>query len=214
MNAKTIILIGSGAQAEYALESLQRHQKKITMVFDPIGHKAGSRFHGLQVARFDEKVLFDILSQENGAGVLVCLSDAHYKEKIFKKFTPSCSFINAIHPQCVIAGSAQIGGNVIINAGAVIQPKASVGDGCMIHSGVIVEHDNVIGDFANLAPGVTLAGGVRIGRRSVVNTGTVVAPNAVIGDDCIIGAGSVVMNDIPPQTLAYGSPARVVKDAG
>ena len=34
----------------------------------------------------------------------------------------------------------------------------------------------------------------------------------VIGDNVIIGAGSVVVKDIPSDCLAYGVPAKVVKD--
>ena len=44
-----------------------------------------------------------------------------------------------------------------------------------------------------IAGGVTILGGVRIGEGSV------------------IGAGSVVTKDIPPNSLAYGNPCRVVR---
>jgi acetyltransferase-like isoleucine patch superfamily enzyme len=33
-----------------------------------------------------------------------------------------------------------------------------------------------------------------------------------IGEHSLIGAGSVVTKDIPPYSLAYGNPARVVGD--
>ncbi len=36
-------------------------------------------------------------------------------------------------------------------------------------------------------------------------------PNVTIGKHCIIGALSVVNKDIPPYSVAVGSPARVVK---
>ena len=36
-------------------------------------------------------------------------------------------------------------------------------------------------------------------------------PDVTIGNNCVIGAGSVVTRSIPPNSLAMGSPARVVR---
>jgi virginiamycin A acetyltransferase len=37
---------------------------------------------------------------------------------------------------------------------------------------------------------------------------------AEVGDGCTIGAGSVVTNPVPPQSVAVGSPARVIRTEG
>lgn len=50
---------------------------------------------------------------------------------------------------------------------------------------------------------------VAIGRNVWIGTNTVVM--ADIGDDCIIGAGSVVTKPIPPNSVAVGNPARVIR---
>ena len=52
----------------------------------------------------------------------------------------------------------------------------------------------VIEDNVWIASGVTVCAGVTIGRNSV------------------IGAGSVVTRDIPPNSLAYGVPCRVIRE--
>ena len=36
-------------------------------------------------------------------------------------------------------------------------------------------------------------------------------PGVTIGDYSVIGAGSVVTRDIPPYSIAVGSPAKVIK---
>ena len=47
-----------------------------------------------------------------------------------------------------------------------------------------------------IGPGSSIGAGVRIGRNTIV------------------GAGSVVLKDLPPDSFAVGSPARVIKPNG
>ena len=53
--------------------------------------------------------------------------------------------------------------------------------------------------------GVTIGNNVWIGRNAVVT------PGVSIGDGSVIGANSVVTRDIPPNSLAAGAPARVIR---
>jgi acetyltransferase-like isoleucine patch superfamily enzyme len=48
-------------------------------------------------------------------------------------------------------------------------------------------------------------------RGAKVGTGSVILAGVTIGEDALVGAGSVVTRDVPPQTVAYGVPARVRK---
>ncbi|MBR3018275.1 MAG: sugar O-acetyltransferase [Clostridia bacterium] len=52
---------------------------------------------------------------------------------------------------------------------------------------------------------------VCIGNGCWFGANVVVCPGVTIGDNCVIGAGSVVTRDIPPNSLAAGVPARVLR---
>jgi maltose O-acetyltransferase len=43
--------------------------------------------------------------------------------------------------------------------------------------------------------------------------GVVVLPGVTIGENSVIGAGSVVTRDIPPNAVAVGNPARIIRTA-
>jgi carbonic anhydrase/acetyltransferase-like protein (isoleucine patch superfamily) len=45
-----------------------------------------------------------------------------------------------------------------------------------------------------------------------VGDSAIVCKGVTIGENSIIGAGSVVTDDVPPNTIAAGNPARVVKE--
>jgi acetyltransferase-like isoleucine patch superfamily enzyme len=51
---------------------------------------------------------------------------------------------------------------------------------------------------------------VTIGNDCWIGGNTIIMPGIKIGNGCTIGAGSVVTRDIPPFSVAIGSPARVV----
>ena len=53
---------------------------------------------------------------------------------------------------------------------------------------------------------------VRLGNNVFIDVNLVVLPNGTIGDNSIIGAGSVVTKDIPPNVVAVGNPAKVIRD--
>ncbi|KAJ5892195.1 uncharacterized protein N7473_008423 [Penicillium subrubescens] len=52
---------------------------------------------------------------------------------------------------------------------------------------------------------------VRIGDDCWIGGNVVILPGVTIGEGCTIGAGSVVTKDIPPFSVAVGSPCKVIK---
>ncbi len=55
------------------------------------------------------------------------------------------------------------------------------------------------------------AAAVRIGNNVWIGDGAIVGKGVTIGDNSIIGAGAVVTKDVPPDVIAAGNPAVVVK---
>lgn len=55
-------------------------------------------------------------------------------------------------------------------------------------------------------------GEIHIGKGVMVGMESTIMPGVTIGDGAIIGACSTVLKDVPPYTVAIGSPAKVVKE--
>jgi UDP-N-acetylbacillosamine N-acetyltransferase len=118
----------------------------------------------------------------------------------------------AIHPQTIMAYSASIGSGSVVTAGAVIGPEVEIGANCIINTCASIDHECVIADGVHVGPGVHLGGKVRVGRGAWIGIGGIVKDSINIGPYAVVGAGSVVLSDIPPGVVAYGTPAKVIRE--
>lgn len=67
------------------------------------------------------------------------------------------------------------------------------------------------GDIPYKFQGISRIAPIRIGRGAWLGQNVVVMPGVTIGELAVIGANSVVTRDIPAQSVAAGSPARVLR---
>lgn len=108
--------------------------------------------------------------------------------------------------------------------GIEIHPAAKIGRGLLIDHGmgVVIGETAEIGDNCTIYHGVTLGGtgkesGKRhptIGNNVFIGAHSQLLGSFTVGDNSKIAAGSVVLEDIPPNCTAVGSPARIVKQDG
>lgn len=52
---------------------------------------------------------------------------------------------------------------------------------------------------------------ITLGDNVWLGGGVTVCPGVTIGDNCVIGAAAVVTKDVPPNVVAVGNPARVLR---
>ena len=105
----------------------------------------------------------------------------------------------------------KIGKNVFINACCRFQDQGGIeiGDGSLIgHNTTIatLNHDFNPDKRANLHPSP-----VKIGKNVWIGSDSTILPGVEIGDGAVIGAGSIVTKNVPANSIAVGSPARVIK---
>ncbi|MFE4544308.1 sugar O-acetyltransferase [Arthrobacter sp. NPDC056727] len=52
---------------------------------------------------------------------------------------------------------------------------------------------------------------ITIGDNVWIGGGAIILPGVSVGENSVIGAGSVVTKDVPPNVVAVGNPARVIR---
>jgi len=113
-----------------------------------------------------------------------------------------------------------LGDDVLVGTQAVIDGATTVGDGVSMQTGVYVPRETEIGDRVFLGPNATLLNdpyplrtdeeleGPTLENDVSVGANATVLPGVTVGEGSFIAAGAVVADDVPPETLAVGVPAR------
>lgn len=115
------------------------------------------------------------------------------------------------HPQSAVAPSAHIEGGSFIAAMSVVGVRCRIGRGCIVNHHASLDHDSCMEAFSSLAPGVVTGGNVQIGTRTAIGLGARVVHQIKIGKDTVVGAGALVLHSLPPEVVAYGVPAQVIR---
>mgnify|MGYP000036670975 CR=1 FL=1 len=116
-----------------------------------------------------------------------------------------------VHPSVWQPQRIMIGKGSVVYAGAMLDPDINIGMGCMINKGCTIGHDTVLGNFTSLAPGVNLGGAVDIGYGCYFGINSATVQGVSVGAWSVIGAGAVVLEDLPANVTAVGTPAKVIK---
>ena len=118
---------------------------------------------------------------------------------------------NLLDPEATIESHVKMGCGVHVLSGATIAVGSELGNDVLVNHRAVVEHDAVIGDHVHIATGALLCGGVSIGKRCLIGAGAIVLPGRKIAAGSVVGAGSVVIQDVAPDTVVAGNPAKQIR---
>ena len=120
-------------------------------------------------------------------------------------FAAGCAF-GAASIEAARGAVVVLGDSVTINYGTSIlaEREVRVGSRVMIGPYCVIADSDITGSYDDAAP-------IEIGDDVWLAARVVVRPGARIGAGAVISAGSVVEGEIPPNAVASGAPARVLR---
>jgi len=119
--------------------------------------------------------------------------------KFNKKGMTKWNWMCQCHEHLTLGKDTDIGAFTYINAryGVGIEEGVQIGSHCSIYSQSTIDGK---------------VGAVVIKKNAKIGSHSLIMPGVTIGENAIIGAFSFVNNDIPPNTMAYGIPIKVVRE--
>ena len=209
-----IVIIGSSGHAKVIIDIVEKEGRYNIVGLLDRNRKLGERTLGYRVLGQEEDVP-NLAASHTVKGAIVAIGDNFIRSKVAARVTeayPGILFVSARHPNASIARDVSIGEGTVIMAGATVNPCSSIGRFCILNTNSSLDHDSVMEDFSSLAPGATTGGNCRIGSYSAISIGAVLIHGVHIGEHAVLGAGSTALKNLDSLKVAYGTPARVVRD--
>ena len=114
----------------------------------------------------------------------------------------------------------EAGENLQIGTLSDLQGHAKIGNYVRFHSSVHIGQKSIIDDFVRIYPYSVLTNdphppsnlsiGVKVNKYAVIAAMCCILPGVQIGENSLVGAGSLVKNDVEPETVVAGVPARYI----
>lgn len=128
---------------------------------------------------------------------------AHNAETDFYEKLPQIGHV-------VLGNHVDVGPNSTIRRGSLGQ--TIINDGSKIGANINVGHNCVFGRNAFLACNISTGGSSVLGDNVYIGMNAIVKNGIRIGHNAQIGMGAVVTKSIPDRMIAFGNPAKVVKE--
>jgi len=128
---------------------------------------------------------------------------------------------------CEVGDESKIGAFVEIQKNATVGKRCKISSHTFICEGVTIEDNVFIGHgvtFINdsYPRATTAAGGLQteadwkvehtfIKKGASIGSGSTILSKVTVGENAIVGAGSVVTQDVPPNSIVAGNPAKVLR---
>ena len=123
---------------------------------------------------------------------------------------------NGIRVRFPCVGGIHIGDDVTIDAGSIVDRgtlgDTVIGNNTKIGKLVMIGHNSQIGKDCVIATHANISGGTTLGDGVWIAPGVVTNGYIRIGERAFIGTGAVVIKGIGPGRVAYGVPAREMRD--
>ena len=196
---------------------LQNCNSKITVVSNIPEDQNSSSSYGYLSPNLEILEITHDQLQPNGNEKYLLGSIGRSRAQIFNFFFEKYGikvdqYHNLFHPSAIISDTARLGKGIHVSPLSIISPFTELGNFCVVNRNCSIGHHTIMEDFACVNPGVNVSGLCHIGSNVTIGTGATIIDKIKIGKNSIIGAGSVVTKDIPENVVAYGSPAKVIRE--
>lgn len=202
-----LVVFGAGGHAVSVAEVARSAGWRVLAFVD--AQREGTTLLGLPVIGRADAML------AAGAAAVVAIGDNAVRQRVAGDLAaraPGTRFPTLVHGSASVSSYAALGPGTVVAQNASVGAAARIGAFCIVNTAASVDHETVMEDFASIAPGAVTGGRAMIGLRSAVSIGAVVKHGVVIGPDSVLGANSYLHADLPEGRVAYGSPARVVRE--
>ena len=207
-----ICILGPTSSGRVILENFRANGREVDCFVDPNGKFAGDSWAGLPVVKLDGRQKLAELKRMGLREFAIVSGAAASRKRLYI----GC-IENGLMPAVVTHPTATVLEDVCVGRGCVIGARALIGvgtvleDNCLIGMGALIDRDCLIGQHVHVGAGTNLGAETVLDECAFVGDGVLTMPNRRVGRNAIVVSGSVVTQDVPPDSIAAGVPARLIR---
>ncbi|MGD2027731.1 MAG: acetyltransferase [Anaerolineales bacterium] len=214
MSLQKVVIIGTGGFGREVLDVIEA-VNQVQPTYQMLGFitEPGYQQPGDQINEAPVLGYYNWLEANRHAVKAICGvgAPAVRRRLVRKAEAAGAAFFSLVHPRAILTRWVTLGSGTIITAGCILTNNIRLGNHVHLNLDCTVGHDAVLEDFVTVSPGVHISGNVTLQQGSFIGTGANLIEGKTVGEWSVVGAGSVVVNDIPPNATAVGTPAKEIK---
>jgi acetyltransferase EpsM len=179
----------------------------------PVGSKIG-KYKKIKVVGTSDDI--EKYLAEEDVSIFVAYIGMTREKEIYEKLEglkiPPDRFIRLIDPSAIIPhGYCSIGSGVLFAPLSQLSPDTTIGDNCILLPNSFIGHDSTLDRFVSVANNAAVGANVHVGKGVHIGSNATIREKIKIGEFSLVGQGSVVLEDVPPNSIVVGNPARVLR---
>jgi sugar O-acyltransferase (sialic acid O-acetyltransferase NeuD family) len=211
MAARPLVIVGGGAHAREII-TIVGEINRVAATFDLLGILAD--------AYWDEPLLDRLGAARIGpvadlarleAEYVIAVGDGAARRQLDRLATDAGrEAATLVHPAATVGPTVTTGPGFVAFPGARVTTDVRFGRHVHLNVNATVNHDCIVDSYVTLSPGAGLAGRVTVREGCTLGMHASVLPRVTVGAYATVGAGAVVVQDVPPNVVVAGVPAREI----
>lgn len=211
---QNVIIFGASGHGSVILDCIEREAKYNVIGFIDSFKEKGTVVNGYAVLGSEDDLPL-LIEKYQLFGGIIAIGDNWTRNLVVERvkiIAPKFNYVSVIHPNAEVGKDVQIGVGSIVMPGVTINANAVIGNHCILNTNSSLDHDGFMSNFSSLAPNVCIGANFILGMASAICLGTNIIENISIGNHTVIGAGSLVVRNFSDNLVAYGAPARIIRE--
>lgn len=210
---KKIVILGAGSYCAAMVDLAMECGYEVAGILDDDLLKTGTEILGVMINGPIQRAFDSNIRDKN---FLVAIGDNPTRRKIMEKIRSEGGITpTLIHPTSVISKFSQIGQGVYIQPHVVVWTSVSIGNDCIISPNVVIAHHSVLQNGCLASTSSAIGANIEIRQDAFLGMSCNITTGVeYVGENALVGAGAVVIDNVAPNTVVAGVPARTIRKKG
>ena len=207
-----ICILGPTGLGQVMLENFRANGREVACFVDPQGKFRGDSWAGLPVVKLDGHDKLPALKRSGIREFAIGSGATASRARLFEGcIEAGLTPVTMTHPTATVLEGVQIARGCVIGARALIGVGVVLEENCLVGMGSLLDRECIVQRHSTIGAGAVLGAQTILEERTFVGDAVTTLPGRRVGKSAVLISGSVITQDIPPESIVAGVPARLIR---